>query len=86
MCIQKLIYFRRTALHVASEVGNASAVLALIQNGADFDALDVEHDNGLHIAVREGHLTVVKTLLTESSINAEAVNLKVSKGKMLLFW
>lgn len=30
----------------------------------------------MHIAVREGHLSVVRELLTESGINAEAVNLK----------
>lgn len=53
-------------------------MLALIQNGADFDAVDVAQDNALHIAVREGHLNVVRTLLTESTIDAEAVNLKVS--------
>ncbi|KAJ8957961.1 hypothetical protein NQ318_001960 [Aromia moschata] len=67
---------KRTALHVASQAGNAPAVSALLQNNADYDAVDVENDNALHIAVREGHLSVVRTLLTESSIDAEAVNLK----------
>lgn len=43
---------KRTALHVASEAGNAPAVTALLQNNADFDAVDVEGDNALHIAVR----------------------------------
>jgi ankyrin repeat protein len=67
---------KRTALHVASEAGNAPAVSALLQNNSDYDALDIENDNALHIAVREGHLNVVRALLTESSIDAEAVNLK----------
>ncbi|KAJ8978783.1 hypothetical protein NQ317_015507 [Molorchus minor] len=67
---------KRTALHVASEAGNAPVVSALLQNNADYDAIDAENDNALHIAVREGHLNVVRTLLTESSIDAEAVNLK----------
>lgn len=49
---------------------------ALLQNNSDYDALDIENDNALHIAVREGHLNVVRALLTESSIDAEAVNLK----------
>lgn len=70
-------FFRRTALHVASESGNAPAVSALLQNNAKYDAVDMEKDNALHIAVREGHLNVVRVLLTESSIDAEAVNLKV---------
>nr|XP_023017767.1 rabankyrin-5 [Leptinotarsa decemlineata] len=67
---------KRTALHVASEAGNGPAVSALLQNNADCDAVDVENDNALHIAVREGHLNVVRVLLTESTIDAEANNLK----------
>lgn len=43
---------KRTALHVASEAGNAPAVTALLQNNADYDALDMAGDNALHIAVR----------------------------------
>lgn len=50
---------------------------ALIQSGADYDAVDVENNNALHIGVKEGHLNVVRVLLTESTIDAEAVNLKV---------
>lgn len=46
---------------MASEAGNAPAVLALLQNNADYDAVDLENDNALHIAVREGHLGVVST-------------------------
>ncbi|XP_008195018.3 rabankyrin-5 [Tribolium castaneum] len=67
---------KRTALHVAAEAGNAPAVSALLQNNSDYDALDIENNNALHVAVREGHLNVVRVLLTESSIDAEAVNLK----------
>ncbi|XP_060532687.1 rabankyrin-5 isoform X2 [Cylas formicarius] len=67
---------KRTALHCASEAGNAAAVSALLQNHADCDAVDAAKDNALHIAVREGHLSVVRALLTESNINAEAVNFK----------
>lgn len=51
-------------------------VSALIQNGANFDATDSEGDNALHIAAREGHLPVARALLTESHLNAEAVNIK----------
>ncbi|XP_023713314.1 rabankyrin-5 isoform X2 [Cryptotermes secundus] len=67
---------RCTALHVASAAGHASVVSALIQNGANFDATDSEGDNALHIATREGHLPVARALLTESHLNAEAVNIK----------
>ncbi|XP_055853313.1 rabankyrin-5 [Episyrphus balteatus] len=67
---------QKTALHIAAERGNLPAVSALIQNGADFDSADGDGNNALHIAVREGHLNVVRELLTESSINAEAFNMK----------
>lgn len=33
---------RRTALHVTSEAGHASVVSALLENGADYDAVDDE--------------------------------------------
>uniref|UniRef100_A0A1B0CGM8 Putative ankyrin n=1 Tax=Lutzomyia longipalpis TaxID=7200 RepID=A0A1B0CGM8_LUTLO len=66
----------KTALHVAAERGRVANVSALLQNGADFDAVDGDGNNALHIAVREGHLAVVRELLTESGINAEAVNNK----------
>lgn len=63
-------------MHVASKEGHASLVSALIQNGADFDAVDSNGDNALHIAAREGHIAVARALLTESELNAEAINLK----------
>lgn len=64
----------RTALHVAAERGQLAVVAALLQNGADFDAGDGSGNNALHVAVRAGHLAVVRELLTESGVNAEAVN------------
>jgi len=67
---------RQTALHVASAAGHANVVSALIQNGANFDATDSEGDNALHIATREGHLSVARALLTESHLDAEAINIK----------
>lgn len=67
---------RRTALHVAAEAGHVVVVSALLQNGADFDATDAEGDNALHVAVREGQLSVARTLLTESRLDAETLNLK----------
>lgn len=38
--------------------------------------MNADGDNALHVAVREGHVSVVRTLLTESELDAEAVNLK----------
>lgn len=67
---------QKTPLHIAAERGNLPAVSALIQNGADYDAADGDGNNALHIAVRGSHLSIVRELLTESSINAEVANLK----------
>ncbi|XP_067015008.2 rabankyrin-5 [Anabrus simplex] len=67
---------RQTALHVAAAAGHAAVVSALLQNKANFDATDSDGDNALHVATREGHLPVARVLLTESSLDAEAMNLK----------
>lgn len=58
------LFDRRTALHVAAEAGNASVVSALIHTHANFDAQDCNGDNALHIAVKEGHIGVVRNVAT----------------------
>lgn len=67
----KICFLRQTALHVAAQAGDAGVIAALIQNGIDFDALDVNNDNALHIAVREGHLNVVSVqgIISTKSLN-----------------
>ncbi|XP_017086725.1 rabankyrin-5 isoform X2 [Drosophila eugracilis] len=67
---------RKLPLHIAIECGNISAVSALIQNSADYDAPDADGNNSLHIAVKCGQYFIVRELLTESRVNAEATNLK----------
>ncbi|XP_050746200.1 rabankyrin-5 isoform X2 [Drosophila biarmipes] len=67
---------QKLPLHIAIERGNLPAVSALIQNNADFDATDADGNNALHIAVRYSQLFIVRELLTESRVNAEATNLK----------
>lgn len=67
---------QKTALHIAAERGRLCAVQALLQNGCDYDAVDVDGNNALHIAMRECMLPIVRELLTESRINAEILNLK----------
>ncbi|CAD6231483.1 GSCOCG00001432001-RA-CDS [Cotesia congregata] len=58
------------------QAGHAAVVAALLQNGINFDAVNTDGDNALHVAVREGHVSVVRTLLTECTLDAETVNLK----------
>lgn len=55
---------------------NRLIVLFKFKNNINFDSVNADGDNALHVAVREGHVTVVRTLLTESRLDAEAVNLK----------
>ncbi|OAD58199.1 Ankyrin repeat and FYVE domain-containing protein 1 [Eufriesea mexicana] len=57
-------------LHLAVVSGNE------MLNNIDFDAVNADGDNALHVAVRGGHVSVVRTLLTECTLDAEAVNLK----------
>ncbi|KAF4516889.1 hypothetical protein B566_EDAN011234 [Ephemera danica] len=67
---------RRTPLHAAAASGHAAAALALLQNGGDPDATDADHNNPLHLAAKASHLQVVRVLLTESTMDAEAKNLR----------
>ncbi|KAH8379366.1 hypothetical protein KR009_004439, partial [Drosophila setifemur] len=67
---------QKIPLHIAIERGNLPAVSALLQNHANFDAIDADGNNALHLAVRGGQLLIVRELLTESRVNAEAMNLK----------
>ena len=48
----------------------------LIHEGIDVNAVDENSNNALHLAVKEGNIGVVKVLLTESDIDAEAANEK----------
>lgn len=50
--------------------------LNIFQNNINFDAVNADGDNALHVASREGHVKVVRTILTECTLDAEMVNLK----------
>ena len=66
----------QTGLQIASESGLPDICSVLLSNGVNFAATDARGNSALHAAVKEGHVEVVRVLLTESSIDAEAVNLK----------
>ena len=68
---------------MAAENNLPSICSVLLQNGVDFAAVDNRGNNALHAAVKEGHINVVRALLTESQIDAEAFN---NKGELLLSW
>ncbi|CAG5125828.1 unnamed protein product [Candidula unifasciata] len=65
-----------TALHLAASKDCSTICSILLDNGVDFNAVDENLNNALHRAVMNGNLNTTKVLLTESSINAEAVNAK----------
>uniref|UniRef100_A0A182J328 Uncharacterized protein n=1 Tax=Anopheles atroparvus TaxID=41427 RepID=A0A182J328_ANOAO len=68
---------QKTALHVVAERGTVAAVSAPLQNGADFDTVDGDGNNAPHIAVREGHISVVRELLRVSKDNTSAAILEL---------
>ncbi|KAL4223226.1 Ankyrin repeat and FYVE domain-containing protein 1 [Mactra antiquata] len=67
---------KQTVLHIAAHKDHSVICTILLENGVDFDVVDENLDNALHIAVKCGNLNSVRVLLTESSINAEAINAK----------
>ncbi|XP_064118603.1 rabankyrin-5-like isoform X2 [Macrobrachium nipponense] len=74
--INELTPQKQTVLHLAAAHDHAHLASIFLENGVRFDAVDDNLNNALHVAVKEGHLAVVKVLLIESRINAGAVNLR----------
>ncbi|KAG8181142.1 hypothetical protein JTE90_002502 [Oedothorax gibbosus] len=67
---------KQTALHIAASHDHSTLCKVLLENGVNFDALDNNQNNALHIACQKGNLASCRVLLTESAIDAEAVNLR----------
>ncbi|KAF2362320.1 Ankyrin repeat [Trinorchestia longiramus] len=67
---------KQTCLHLAALHDHSHLAPVLLENGVNCDALDSDLNNALHVAVKLGHVSVTRVLLTESSINATAVNLR----------
>uniref|UniRef100_A0A3Q3Q182 Ankyrin repeat and FYVE domain containing 1 n=1 Tax=Monopterus albus TaxID=43700 RepID=A0A3Q3Q182_MONAL len=74
--VNELTKHRQTALHLAAQQDLATICSVLLENGVDFAAEDENGNNALHLAVMHGRLNNVRTLLTESNIDAEAFNLR----------
>jgi uncharacterized protein len=66
-------HFGNTPLHIACVRGNISEVSALINAGADVNAVGELDSSPLHNAVAEGHQEVVRVLLGAGA-NTASVN------------
>ncbi|KFM79602.1 Ankyrin repeat and FYVE domain-containing protein 1, partial [Stegodyphus mimosarum] len=74
--INELTPLKQTALHIAAAHDHSSICMVLLENRIDYDAVDNNQNNALHIACQKGNLASCRVLLTESQINAETVNLR----------
>ncbi|XP_077996108.1 rabankyrin-5-like isoform X2 [Glandiceps talaboti] len=74
--IGDLTNHKQTCLHIAATHDRSTICSILIENGVDVDAVDVNMNNALHVAVQSGNINCVRVLLIESRINAEHVNLR----------
>ncbi len=61
---------------MAAEKDHSIICSILLENHIDFDAVDINSNNALHIACQKGNLATCKVLLTESRISADAVNMR----------
>ena len=62
-------YEHGTFVYWASRAGNVIIVRALLERGADLNKIHGTYDDALFVAAREGHIEVIKLLLTWVAIN-----------------
>nr|XP_037289089.1 LOW QUALITY PROTEIN: rabankyrin-5-like [Rhipicephalus microplus] len=74
--VNDLTLQKQTALHLAAAKDYSAICSVLIENNIDYDLADSGINNALHVACLKGHLATCRVLLTESRINAEAVNMR----------
>ncbi|KAM6466332.1 rabankyrin-5 isoform 1-T1 [Liasis olivaceus] len=72
--VNELNKHRQTALHLAAQQDLPTICSVLLENGVDFAAVDENKNNALHLAVMQGRLSNIRVLLTECTIDAEAIN------------
>ncbi|XP_014670719.1 PREDICTED: rabankyrin-5-like [Priapulus caudatus] len=74
--IDDVTHQKQTALHLAAAHDQQTICAVLIENKIDYNAVDDNLNNALHIAAQKGNLGCVRILLTESRINAEVINMR----------
>ena len=68
-----------TALNAAFDKGEVEIALALLQHGADINALDIFGESSLYRAARDGNLALVKLLLEHQA----DVNVRTGNGRLI---
>lgn len=74
----------QSALHIGSMHDHHHLCQILLENNINFDILDTDMNNALHIACQHGNLNSCRVLLTESRISADALNLQGQNAVHLL--
>lgn len=65
--INAIDYDRKSALHLAAQIGNLEIVSFLLDKGADINALDNSDQAPIHEALRSGHTEVVSLLISKGA-------------------
>ncbi len=58
-------YLQQTPLHIASCIGNESALRILLDFGADISCVDRNSENAIHLAVKYGNKNCLEILLSK---------------------
>lgn len=74
--INDLTIQNQSALHIAAAHDHHQLCQILIENNINYDAVDTDLNNALHLACQSGNLSSCRVLLTESRICATATNLR----------
>ncbi len=69
---------RRSAIELATKLGNQEIVLKLLNSGIDINATNTERQTILHIACKEGHTQLALTLI-EHQANMEVPDVAVGR-------
>ena len=74
--------YKENALHLAARNGHTAVIEALLEAGADINALEGTHSTALMYAVYNGHLESVELLLKEGA----ELNVRDQGGHTALYW
>merc|ERR1711968_309362 len=67
--------YQRTPLHYACKKGHNEVALALVINGANVNAVDIEQSTPLHYACEKGNIKLAMTLMAKgANVNARNID------------